>query len=261
MKIKRKLVVGDIHGGYIALRQILERCEYNSSEDQLIFLGDYVDGWSESSEVVQQLIEIEENTSIKPIFLRGNHDKWCEDWLTKGQVHPYWLPQGGQQTIDSYVSSGYIIEDSHKEFFKNLVNYYVDEENRGFVHGGYYSAKGLGHEKYEADYYWDRGFWNLAVVHHGKGIPSTNGITIYDKHKEVYVGHTTTMSYTCKPHLPESKLQDSGSGIHVPMNRCNVWNMDTGSGYKGKLTIMDIDSKEIWQSDFLSDLYPNERGR
>ncbi|MCW1960743.1 hypothetical protein [Chryseobacterium viscerum] len=31
--------------------------------------------------------------------------------------------------------------------------------------------------------------------------------------------------------------------------------MDTGAGSVGKLTIMDIDSKEIWQSDFLSTLY------
>lgn len=45
------------------------------------------------------------------------------------------------------------------------------------------------------------------------------------------------------------------------MNRCNVWNLDTGSGFSGKLTIMDIDTKEFWQSDFVRELYPNENGR
>ena len=45
------------------------------------------------------------------------------------------------------------------------------------------------------------------------------------------------------------------------MNRCNVWNLDTGAGYRGRLTIMDIDSKKYWQSDNAILLYPNERGR
>ena len=33
------------------------------------------------------------------------------------------------------------------------------------------------------------------------------------------------------------------------MQRCNVWNLDTGAGYGYKLTIMDIDTKQYWQSD------------
>ena len=49
-KKMRKLVVGDIHGGYKALLQILERANV-TPEDRLIFLGDYVDGWSQSAEV------------------------------------------------------------------------------------------------------------------------------------------------------------------------------------------------------------------
>ena len=45
------------------------------------------------------------------------------------------------------------------------------------------------------------------------------------------------------------------------MNRCNVWNLDTGGGWLGKLTIMDIDTKQFWQSDFVYELYPEEKGR
>jgi len=36
--------------------------------------------------------------------------------------------------------------------------------------------------------------------------------------------------------------------------------MDTGAGWSGKLTIMDIDTNEFWQSDVVKDLYP-EGGR
>jgi len=37
--------------------------------------------------------------------------------------------------------------------------------------------------------------------------------------------------------------------------------MDTGAGWNGRLTIMNTDTKEYFQSDKVNDLYPNERGR
>jgi serine/threonine protein phosphatase 1 len=46
----RTLVIGDIHGSYKALRQILERAAV-TPDDLLIFLGDYVEGWGQSPEV------------------------------------------------------------------------------------------------------------------------------------------------------------------------------------------------------------------
>jgi serine/threonine protein phosphatase 1 len=36
--------------------------------------------------------------------------------------------------------------------------------------------------------------------------------------------------------------------------------MDTGAAFTGALSIMDIDTKEYWQSD-LPSLYPDENGR
>ncbi|MFN7675810.1 metallophosphoesterase, partial [Flavobacterium sp.] len=47
----RKLVIGDIHGGLRALHQIMDRAKV-TTDDTLIFLGDYVDGWSESPKVL-----------------------------------------------------------------------------------------------------------------------------------------------------------------------------------------------------------------
>jgi len=43
----RTLVFGDIHGGFKALAQLFDKIDVKK-EDHLIFLGDYVDGWSES---------------------------------------------------------------------------------------------------------------------------------------------------------------------------------------------------------------------
>ena len=81
---KRTLVIGDIHGGYKSLLQVLQRCNFSVKGDLLICLGDYVDGWSETAEVIEYLLELESLCTHKPIFLRGNHDAWCQEWLNYG---------------------------------------------------------------------------------------------------------------------------------------------------------------------------------
>jgi serine/threonine protein phosphatase 1 len=64
-------------------------------------------------------------------------------------------------------------------------------------------------------------------------------------YKEIFIGHT-----------PISK-----TGHATPQKRANVWNVDTGAAFKGPLTIMDVDTKEFWQSDPVHTLYPGEKGR
>jgi serine/threonine protein phosphatase 1 len=59
--IRKTFVIGDIHGGLKALVQVLERATV-SKNDTLIFLGDFVDGWSESPAVLDFLIALEKTT-------------------------------------------------------------------------------------------------------------------------------------------------------------------------------------------------------
>ena len=77
--MSRTLVIGDIHGGFKALQQVLERAGVMKN-DQLIFLGDYVDGWSQSPQILDFLIELQ--TQQNCIFIKGNHDDLLLDWLT-----------------------------------------------------------------------------------------------------------------------------------------------------------------------------------
>lgn len=62
---------------------------------------------------------------------------------------------------------------------------------------------------------------------------------------EIYIGHAPTLHYD----------------VEAPMNAINVWNLDTGVAYYGKLSIMDIETKQFWQSDPVSSLYREEKGR
>jgi serine/threonine protein phosphatase 1 len=45
------------------------------------------------------------------------------------------------------------------------------------------------------------------------------------------------------------------------MNAQNIWNIDTGAAFYGKLSCMDINTKEVFQSDPVQTFYPDEKGR
>ena len=49
---------------------------------------------------------------------------------------------------------------------------------------------------------------------------------------------------------------------HIQIKACEVWMMDTGAGWSGGvLTMMNIDTKEIFQSDRVDKLYYEYQGR
>ncbi|MES2132152.1 MAG: metallophosphoesterase family protein [Bacteroidota bacterium] len=239
----RTLVIGDIHGGLRALEQVLERATV-TKEDRLIFLGDYVDGWSESCQVIEYLMVLEETHDC--IFIRGNHDTWCEDWLTRAHVDEIWQRHGGAETIKSYGDYNYLKWDKHEKFFKAMKDYYIDEQNNLLIHAGYSSMHGPSKEVYASNYSWDRTLWEMALTM-DKNIPEDS--VLYPQrlklfHK-IFIGHTPTINY--------NEME--------PMHAANVWNVDTGAGFSGKLSIMNADTNEFWQSDIVKTLYPNEKGR
>lgn len=125
MTSTRTLVIGDIHGALKALIQVLDRAKV-TPDDTLVFLGDYVDGWSQTPELINYLIELKSIHTC--IFLRGNHDDLFYRWLKYGESNETWLFHGGQTTIDSYAKVSMNIRNIHLYFFENLVNYYIDQK-------------------------------------------------------------------------------------------------------------------------------------
>ncbi len=96
-------VLGDIHGAYKALKQVIEKAGIGQY-DQLIFLGDYVDGWPESYQVIDYLMNLSRHYSCT--FIRGNHDIWCGSWLAENVADQAWLENKGSSTITSYAGIG-----------------------------------------------------------------------------------------------------------------------------------------------------------
>ncbi|MNM81230.1 Serine/threonine-protein phosphatase 1 [compost metagenome] len=237
----RTFVMGDIHGAYQALIQCLERSNFNYENDTLIQLGDVVDGNPDVFECVEELLKIKNLNAIK-----GNHDVWFNQFLETDYQPQSWN-YGGLTTLESYIKhcqpKGKIIKSgngyktslnasdipgSHKIFFKSQLLYYIDNHNRCFIHAGFNRTKPF-YEQEETNYYFDRTFWMDALALKKQGF-DVNSLTRFNK---VYIGHTATTRWNSS----------------TPMEAFEMTNLDTGAGHGGKLTIMDINSKEYWQSD------------
>ena len=239
----RTLVIGDIHGGLRALHQIMERAQV-TEKDRLIFLGDYVDGWSQSPQVLDYLIEL--NSKNNCVFIRGNHDELLLHWLKDSKDNLLWYNHGGEATVIAYEKVSNQKKQMHVEFLQSLQDYYLDEQQRLFIHAGFTNMNGVNFEYFPRLFYWDRTLWetalaldeNLATNH----ILYPKRLTLYN---EIYIGHT-----------PVTRI-----GETIPVNKACIWNIDTGAAFKGPLTIMDIDTKEYWQSEPLHVLYFDEKGR
>ncbi len=239
----RTLVVGDIHGGVRALTQVLDQVGPKPG-DTFIFLGDYVDGWSENAETVSFLIQFAESHHC--VLLRGNHDELCYNYLTKGEANPMWLHHGGGSTQKSYALLSVSERQRHVQFFESLVNYHIDTEDRLYVHAGFTSLQGPQHEYYPNMVYWDRTLWEMACALNPGMDPEEKFYPPRLKlFKEIYIGHT-----------PVTRM-----GEEVPIQRANVWNVDTGAAFKGRLSVIDVETKEVWQSEPVYRLYPVENGR
>jgi len=134
----------------------------------------------------------------------------------------------------------------HLDFFNNLDNYYLDDKNRLFVHAGFTNLKGVKFEYFPKIFYWDRTLWELALSL-DPGLTKTD--LFYPErlanYQEIFIGHT-----------PVTRI-----GKTIPQRAANVWNMDTGAAFKGPLSIMDVNSKQVWQSDPVHLFYPDESGR
>ncbi|MCD2257767.1 metallophosphoesterase [Psychroserpens luteolus] len=239
----RTLAIGDIHGGLQALIQLLHRAKV-TKDDALIFVGDYVDGWSESAQVIEYLIDLSKTNTC--IFIKGNHDVWCEDWLRTGYGEPVWLMHGGEETVESY--QGFSEEDKgrHLDFFESMPLYHIDDQNRLFIHAGFTSKEGVTQEIDQENFYFDRTLLEMALTMQRRVIQSPQSYPYRLKnYKEIYIGHTPTIRFNSD----------------LPINALNLWNIDTGAAFTGKLSAVDINTKAIFQSDALPDLYPNELGR
>lgn len=250
----RRFVLGDVHGGFLALVDAFKEAKFDYENDLLIFLGDVADGWSQTKECIDELMKIK-----NLIHCLGNHDEWAMmyyDGTMKPDVARFssishfqsWYQQGGEKTVESL--GDFDNQDpKYLEWFRAAKLCHIIEEDgkkKIFAHAN------IPHVVYDMDVLIEKGssydfVWERYLI--------TNAArkrdeleTSDERFDEIYLGHTP-INYL---------LSDN---VFEPQKLTNIWAMDTAASYDGKVTLMDIDTKEIFQSDFVCKYYPDEKGR
>jgi serine/threonine protein phosphatase 1 len=209
----RTLAIGDIHGSHTALVTLLERVGLRR-DDQVIFLGDYIDRGPASRQVVETLLTLKDCCS--PIFLRGNHEVMILDARDDTLKENLWQTYGGLETLYSYGANfkpewDEIIPLEHWKFFGHTVRFF-ESDTHIFVHACLDPELDM---KDQPDWllYWE--YFDRMRPHKSE--------------KKIICGHSPQRS---------GEINDLGFAACI----------DTGAVKGGWLTCLDVDSGIYWQA-------------
>lgn len=211
----RNLVVGDIHGEYEKLINVLKKANYIPLNDSIIFLGDYIDRGPDSCKVVQYIQELKVNFSKYVILLKGNHEDMAIKYLNDKTNEALYFHNGGNKTLNSYHCNIISSEFSNDISWLNNLPLIYETDEYIFVHAGFKPGIKLEDQK-EEDLLWIR---NEFLQADWSNYP-----------KIIIHGHTPVKNIN----LDEMYLT----------HRLNV---DTGAGKNGKLSLVDLTNKKIYQ--------------
>ena len=212
----RTLAIGDVHGCLNALDKMLKMIEL-TSEDRLIFLGDYVDRGPDSCGVIQRILELRKEHDV--LCLTGNHEIMMRSARESRQMYRSWLGYGGQEALESYADdptdspSLERVPERHWMFLDQECLPYFEDDNHIFVHANVLPDLPL-KDQDDTTLYWDR-FANYG--------PHVSG-------KRVICGHTS---------------QKSG----LPLNVGHSVVIDTWVYGEGWLTCLDVQNGHFWQTN------------
>lgn len=214
--------VGDIHGCYdelaLLLDHLVEDREF-STDDLIVFIGDYIDRGPASRHVIDLLIGFQQEYPLNSVFLRGNHEDMFLDFLGfEGTQGNSYLVNGGAQCVRSYEARPpYCGEEIQEEMppehisFLTTLHRYAFMGDFVFVHAGVNPLRDLAHQMDE-DIFWIRDEF-LNNVHHFN--------------KTIIFGHTPF----------EDVL------FHLPYKI----GIDTGLVYGSMLSCIEIAREEVFQ--------------
>ncbi len=146
--MKKQWVIPDIHGCIKTLQALVEVLIQPSRQDELYFLGDYIDRGPGSKEVIDYIRTLQKDEYTITV-LKGNHEEifleLYEGEMRSGNLFLHhllnrkrmaWFSFGGQATLKSFGTRNLKeIPSEYIEWLKTL-EYYVILDNFILVHAG-----------------------------------------------------------------------------------------------------------------------------
>ncbi len=226
--MKRRLVIGDIHGCFQTLKNLFEKEIVITKEDDIYLLGDYIDRGPGSRQVIEYLIQLKwQGFRIFPLM--GNHEDMLVQAILDENALQAWHNNGAEETLKSFgVSESMLfdyealslIPERYIHFMANLPLFY-DLDHFILVHAGLNFRR--------PDVFGDREamLWIRDLCYQGDKIGQ----------KTLIHGHTP---------MPFISIQNT-----LRKKNEKLINLDAGCVYKdlpgyGKLLGMDLDSRELY---------------
>ncbi len=214
--------IGDIHGCLKPLKSLINKLPLKS-QDELVFVGDYIDRGPESKEVVDFLL-----SDRKPNwrFLKGNHEQMFLDWLktSDSTAASNWLLNGGYETLKSYLSID-ALDEIHGQDIKALLKPVLPEE-----HIRFFESLSLTYET--SDY-----FFCHAGVNLDKPLNAQEPEDLLWIRRKFLEDPRPTPKLVIHGHTPIEKVDLSRDRI----------NLDTGCVYGRVLTAVSLPNKKVYQ--------------
>ncbi len=235
---KRILAIGDIHGVYDKLLDLMNKVDFNPKDDLLIFLGDYIDRGPDSLKSLDYVRDLTIRFPEQVIALMGNHEDMCIRFYKEGNkddtefddLDEYmiraWLRNGGRETLEEFKFLKSEDVSARIQWMKSLpVSYKIGDFY--FCHAGIRAFVPLD-EQTKFDLLWIR----------------SEFVSWYDGSMgTIVVGHTVTHNLK-RHHWPSNQPPEEPVFL-----KNNIIFCDTGAYKKsGKLSCIDVLTKQFWQA-------------
>lgn len=133
--MERIFAIGDIHGCSKTFEKMLFEKINIQKSDQIYCIGDYIDRGKNTKAVIDVILQLREE-QYNIFTLRGNHEQMMIDAMFEKDALPFWIENGGAETIRSFgIGSLKDLPKKYVSFFKET-RLYFETEKYIFVHAG-----------------------------------------------------------------------------------------------------------------------------
>jgi serine/threonine protein phosphatase 1 len=226
--LNRRIVIGDIHGCHKTLKKLIESQVKPEKDDQIYFVGDYIDRGPRSREVLDYIMEMKhKGFNLFPV--KGNHEELFVKAISSEKYLQAWIQNGAEETLRSFdVPEGkhndyeglMLIPEKYITFLTDLP-YYYDLKDYIIVHAGLNLTS--------PDFYRDTHamLWSREI----------KGLNLLKNGTSIIHGHTPMPIITIKPNLVRKDARNL--------------NIDAGCVYKdlpgyGMLAALELDTRKVF---------------
>lgn len=222
----RTIILGDIHGCFRELTELMEKVGFDREADTLISLGDLMDRGEQSYEVFDLFRHLKQDMKERCTIVRGNHEQMMMESAADPSAVARWRRNGCEATMKSFEEHGSHVYQYAEWFRENTVLFYEEDAFR-CVHAGF--TKDELSENTLRDLIWDR---TRIANNDYQG-------------KLTIIGHTEVKDavWLCGDEKTKVVLEE---GKKIALPKTGLIGMDTGCVYGHRLSAMVIEGKEFF---------------